>query len=458
MQARNKVRRRYVVLPGTGIAGAGMQASIFQAGSGSHLAQAVAEGIDRYGSKAEIKGFWAAAPASTELSGAIGERDFEVLSQRFQDGVATVAMTQEARLALEASHPDLRIFPITRYYLPGRNPRASAEVVAASQIAAADAVQADGVVFHDDAKQHFMAEAAAGSAAGAGVVVGVVDTGIDGSHPALQQAVTLSRCYIPGADPTAGGPVNWGPASSEQAGHGTHVAGIIAARPGHGGPAGIAPQARLFSYRVFPDADGMKAAENPVIIDSIRAAIEDGCHIVNLSLEGPRLKDDGVRSAIADAWSQGVVCVAAAGNGFGNPVSYPAALTHCIAVTATGRDGAFPTTPQFMQHVSNQRSAIDPAIFLAAFSNFGPSVQFTAPGHAIVSTFPGNGWWFNSGTSMAAPFISGMLARLLSDNGNILNMLGSAERSAAMLQMLVGRARLLSLPQVSQEGYGLPFG
>ena len=163
-----------------------------------------------------------------------------------------------------------------------------------------------------------------------------------------------------------------------------------------------------------------------------------------------------MRSAISDAWNQGVICVAAAGNGFGNPVSFPAALPHCVAVTAIGRDGAFPNTPAFSQFVSNQRSAIDPPTFLASFSNFGPQVQFTAPGHAIVSTFPGTGWWYPLGTSMAAPFIVGILARLLSTNGNILSMAGNAVRSAAMMQMLVSRAKVLKLPQSSQEGYGLP--
>lgn len=95
-------------------------------------------------------------------------------------------------------------------------------------------------------------------------------------------------------------------------------------------------------------------------------------------------------------------------------------------------------------------------MFLASFSNFGPKVQFTAPGHAIVSCFPGGRWWMESGTSMAAPFVSGVLARLLSANPNIRDAMGSADRSAAALQILIGRARKLLLPQSGQEGHGLP--
>lgn len=211
------------------------------------------------------------------------------------------------------------------------------------------------------------------------------------------------------------------------------------------------------SYRIFPDSpDGRQAAENPVIIDSIRAAIDDGCHIINLSFTGGTLREDGVRSAIADAWENGVICIAAAGNDYGNPVSYPAALQHCVAVTAIGRDGCFPPRPKLQREVSDKRATSDPDIFLARFSNYGPPVQFTAPGHAIVSTFPGGEWWFNSGTSMATPYVAGLLAGLLSANNNVLQMAGNAQRSAVMLQMLVSRTRVLGLPQVIQEGYGLP--
>ncbi|MER8640182.1 S8 family serine peptidase [Mesorhizobium sp. M1365] len=365
-------------------------------------------------------------------------------------------MTDAAKLALAASNPGFRIVPITRYSLPGfKRPRKGQPAALPSAVTAVDA---SGAVFLADAKQRFLGGADFGiHQNGRNVIVGLIDNGVDNTHPALADAIALLRCYIPGVNENAGGPVNWGPANADRAGHGTHVAGIIAARAGHNGPAGIAPEARIISYRVFPDDPArVKGAENLPIIDSIRAAIEDQCHIVNLSLEGPSLKDDGVRTAIADAWNQGVVCIAAAGNGFGAPVSYPAQLPPCVAVTAIGRDGAFPNIPELLQYVSNQRSTIDPAVFLASFSNFGPRVQFTAPGHGVVSTFPGGQWWFNSGTSMAAPFVAGVLALLLSGNNNILNMAGTAERSTAMLQMLIARAKRLNLPQVAHEGYGLP--
>ncbi|WP_352845946.1 S8 family serine peptidase [Mesorhizobium sp. M0767] len=457
MVIQKSKKKRYAVLPAAGIFGKAMQSAVFRDGHGKSLVHIAAHQLQTFDGFATANTVVAGAGmAATEIADAISEADFEVISQRFADGPAMVRMTDAAKLALAASNPGFRIVAITRYNLPGfKRAKKGQPAALPSAVTAADA---NGVVFVADAKQHFLGGANFGNHQnGRDVIVGLIDNGVDNTHPALVDAVALLRCYIPGVNENAGGPVNWGPLNNDRAGHGTHVAGIIAARPGHNGPAGIAPEAHIISYRVFPDdATGVKGAENLPIIDSIRAAIEDQCHIINLSLEGPSLKDDGVRTAIADAWNQGVVCIAAAGNGFGAPVSYPAQLPPCVAVSAIGRDGAFPNFPELQQYVSNQRSTVDPAVFLASFSNFGPRVQFTAPGHGVVSTFPGGEWWFNSGTSMAAPFVAGVLALLLSGNNNVLNMVGNAERSTAMLHMLIARAKRLNLPQVAHEGYGLP--
>lgn len=452
--SRREAKKRYVVLPGSGISGAAMETSLFQEGHGRILAAAASRQLQRFGLMG-ANSVVTAARAGAELDETIAEDEFEVISQRFADGPAVVRMTDAAKLALSASNPDLRIVPVTRYSLPGLSSRGEAREAAIPTAVVASDV--NGNVFTADAKQHFLGGLSLPPGhAGQGVNVGVLDTGVDNTHPALSRTVPLLRCFIPGENVNDGGPVDWGDTFRDRAGHGTHVAGVIAAEAGHGGPGGVAPEARVFSYRIFPGGRGAKSAENGTIIDSIRGAIEDGCHVINLSLEGTRLKDDGVRTAIADAWNQGVVCIAAAGNGFGSPVSYPAALPHCVAVTAIGRDGMFPPLDELQRLVGNQRSTVDPAVFLASFSNFGPKVQFTAPGHAIVSTFPGGEWWFNSGTSMAAPFVAGMLALLLSGRPDILAMPANAAKSTAMLQMLIAGAKLLGLPQRSHEGYGLP--
>lgn len=454
--------KRYVVLPSTGIVSQTMQASVFRESGVRGQSRALQNA--QFGLLRAQTAMGGLEPAGAiAIEGPIfGPNEFQVLSQRFSDGPALVSMTDDARWALEAAYPGLRVVGVTRYYLPGLLPRRRkrTNVVPAGLAtpASQSAVLDSGDVFLQDAKQQAMnAWPPGGSQEGSGVLVGLVDTGVDNSHPALTHAVQTLRSLVSGTDPAGGGPVDWGAAEFARSAHGTHVAGIICASPGFGGPPGVAPRANVISYRVFPDnPSGPAYAENYAVIDAIRAAIEDGCHVINLSIEGASLKEDGVRSAIADAWNEGVVCVAAAGNGWGLPVSYPAALPHCAAVTALGRVGAFPALPTFQVHISNQRSRVDPDVFLASFSNYGPQVQFIAPGHAIVSTFPGNQWWFNSGTSMAAPFVSGVLARLLSDAPAVLNQIGDAQRSAAMIQLLIARSTLIGMPQRSQEGHGWP--
>lgn len=331
-------RRRYLVLPAQGVASPAMESGLFKGSSAEFLSEAVRRGVGNY------RGFDGSVAAASRA--VISSDDFTVLSQRFADGPAVVSMSPEGWLALEAGYPGLRVLPITKYFLPGHRPTRAKSAAAAARVAGIDA-GSGGTVFNTDVKTHFLG-AISGGGDGAGVTVGVVDTGVDSTHPSLRRCVAALRCTVPGEAPAAGGPVDWGPTAMDRAGHGTHVAGIIAGDRGVAGPSGVAPDAKIVSYRVFPNnKSGVKGAENPSIIDAIRAAVEDGCHVINLSIEGSGLKDDGVRSAISNAWSQGVVCVAAAGNGFGNPVSYPAALPHCVAVTAIGRDGAFPSGSQF---------------------------------------------------------------------------------------------------------------
>jgi subtilisin family serine protease len=490
-------RTRYVVMPRSGVVADAMTAAlieparvgatlmaapVFLAPLGGSLRAAVSAASlfedggpqavgaapdEAFGAEAAVE----APPASAmdQLATEIGDEDYRVLSQKFDDGPAMVSLTPVAKLGFEAANPGVRILPVTRYALPDteakarrrRKPASDGLAAAAGAEPAGKVTQsaqdAAGTVWTTDFKSTVLPTLAAG-ALGAGVNVAVIDTGVDGDHPALAGSLQISRCLIAGAHPAEGRPVDWGAAAATRAAHGTHVAGIIAARPGQGGPQGVAPAAGLCSYRIFPDnPGGEKGAENIDIINSIIAAIRDGCHVINLSIEGAKLREDGVRSAITEAWNQGVICVAAAGNGFGGPVSYPAAHPNCVAVTALGKLEAYPTQPEFKKYESaTDISGADPSIYLAAFSNFGPQVQFAAPGHAVISTFPGNQWWFDSGTSMAAPYVAGMLARVLSNTPAVLNATGDAARSAAMLGLLIGGARALRLPQRGQEGYGLP--
>jgi subtilisin len=281
---------------------------------------------------------------------------------------------------------------------------------------------------------------AGGDEDGKDVKVAVVDTGV-GPHADLTVAG--------GANTVLGEkPDDY---SDSGAGHGTHVAGIIAA---HGTPPkgvrGLAPAVELYSYRVF--GAGAKGASNFAILKAINLAVEKGCHVVNLSLGGG-VADPAVASAIHDARQKGTLVVAAAGNEDRSPVAFPANDPLCIAISALGRKGTFPKG-------SSQEGAVAPppgsnrSDFIAAFSNVGPEVGLTGPGVGIISTFPG-GHAVLDGTSMATPAVSGVAARFLSGKPGVLAMAPTQARSDEIARLLLQSAQSLGFP-AELQGRGLP--
>jgi type VII secretion-associated serine protease mycosin len=219
------------------------------------------------------------------------------------------------------------------------------------------------------------------AARGSSQVVAVVDSGVDSTHPDLQGQVLAGTDFV----------TSTGDGSMDLYGHGTHVAGIIAARAGNGiGIAGLAPDVRILPVRVL-DASG--SGWDSDIAAGIIWAADEGARVVNLSLGGPDASDL-MRLAVQYAVSGGAVVVASAGNERmdGNPVSYPAgfALPGELGVAATTEDR-----------------------LSASFSNTGPYVTVSAPGEWIMSTFKG-GYALKSGTSMAAPYASAAVALLRS--------------------------------------------
>lgn len=286
--------------------------------------------------------------------------------------------------------------------------------------------------------------------AGDGVIVGIIDTGIDGTHPDLKNVSGGLNCV---SDETRNNPAaaqNWRPALSEGE-HGTHVAGIVGGKGSTSGFRGVAPGVTLRSYRVFPDAGG--PASNFDIAKAIDAAVADHCDIINMSLGGGP-KDDLTRVAIDRALNAGIVVVAAAGNDDRKPVSFPAALPECVAVSAMGRIGSFPKNAIGTSNILPPKGNPSTKDFVANFSNFGTEIDTTGVGVEIVSTLPGTGHGSMSGTSMASPAVAGFAAYLLAKDPALKQKVGAA-RSRALKDALYAACKPEKFGR-DYEGFGLP--
>jgi subtilisin family serine protease len=249
------------------------------------------------------------------------------------------------------------------------------------------------------------APAAWGVSTGTGsTVVAVIDTGVDGTHPDLAANVWRNPREVAGNgrdddgngfadDVTGWNFVANGPDVSDDAGHGTHAAGIVGAVGDNGlGVAGVNWRARIMPLKFMTASGGYTS-------DAIRAvdyAVANGAKVINASFGGGPY-NPAFLAAIGRARDAGVVVVAAAGNYSTNtdatpfyPAGYAAASDNVVSVAATtSSDG------------------------LASFSNYGATtVTVAAPGWNVNSTLPGNRYGLKSGTSMAAPFVAGAISLL----------------------------------------------
>ncbi len=206
------------------------------------------------------------------------------------------------------------------------------------------------------------------------IKVGVIDTGISATHPDLV-------ANIKGGVNTINPRRSW----NDDNGHGSHVAGIIAAVNNTQGVIGGAPTADLYAVKVL-NAQGSGYYSD--IIEGLQWAITNHLQVVNMSLGGSA-DYQPLHDAIIAARNAGIVIIAAAGNS-GGAVIYPAAYSEVIAVAAT-----------------------DPTNTIAPWSSNGPEVDVTAPGVTIYSTYKGTAYATLSGTSMATPHVTASTALLL---------------------------------------------
>ncbi len=219
---------------------------------------------------------------------------------------------------------------------------------------------------------------------GAGVKVGIMDSGGDTDHPDL--------VWAGGYDFTSGSssPSKWEDNISVCNGHGTHVAGTVAARDNSIGVVGVAPGVSLYALKVFTTVDGKCGAYASNQIAALQWAASNGIQVVNASLGG----GTGAYAysvAVSNAAANGTFLVAAAGNTGGGTVQYPAAYNDAIAVAALTSSDSRPS-----------------------YSTYGSQIHIAAPGSSVESTMPGGGTASKSGTSMAAPHVTGVVALILS--------------------------------------------
>lgn len=215
------------------------------------------------------------------------------------------------------------------------------------------------------------------------IVVAVLDTGIDGNHEDLFGQVIGNANFTDS------------PTADDIYGHGTHIAGIIAAEDNGIGVIGVAPGYLLLNVKVADNSGRCNVME---LARGIIWAVDNGASVINISIEIKESTSE-LEEAVQYAWDNGALIVAAAGNRCSQEPVYPACYENTISVGAVTEDNK-----------------------MAPLSNRGDWVDLVAPGYKIYSTFPCDTYEYESGTSFAAAHVSGVAALLfnaVSDtNGN----------------------------------------
>ena len=219
-----------------------------------------------------------------------------------------------------------------------------------------------------------------GSNTGQGIKVAIIDSGIDEDHLDLAG-------NIKGGINTINPNKKW----DDDYGHGTHVAGTVAALNNEIGVVGVAPDAHLYAVKVL-NRRGIGFLSD--VIKGLQWSIDNGMQVANMSL-GTSDHNKSYHDAIIAAYNAGITIVAAAGNDgeTDGKIYYPAKYLETIAVSATN---------------SNNE--------LAYFSSYGPEINLAAPGQGINSTWKGGYYHIGSGTSMAVPHVVGVAALILADS------------------------------------------
>lgn len=245
------------------------------------------------------------------------------------------------------------------------------------------------------------------------VRVGIIDTGINYYHPDLRKNIREGVCTLDGKS-----------SYLDDYGHGTHVAGTIGAANNQG-MVGINPYVDFYIVKAFDKKGSGNLAD---IIEGFEWLMQRNVSIINMSFSTSEASQTFTR-AVQALKNRGIVLVAAAGND-GGGVNYPARFPEVIAV-----------------------SAIDNQDKIASFSSRGPEINFCAPGVDIESTWVGTAYAVKSGTSFAAPHVSGAIADLINYYGQItssqiFNILSEKAVAVTNLNKEQQGAGLIELPKI----------
>jgi subtilisin family serine protease len=276
---------------------------------------------------------------------------------------------------------------------------------------------------------------------GAGIKVAVIDSGTAPTHRNLRDV--RRGASMVGTDRTA-----W---TIDTIGHGSHCTGIIAGGPqgSGGGIRGFAPAAEVHICRIFP---GGRFSD---LVSALDYCMEQGIDIANMSLGGGE-PSRIIEERILRAKQMGIACIVAAGNSSG-PVQFPAFTPHCLAVAAMGKWGEFPQESFHTQQALDGFQSRD-GYFPAKFSCFGPEIDVCAPGVAIVSSLPADGFGAWDGTSMAAPHVTGLAALVLAHHPDFKGAFQTrdARRVERLFQIIKDTSTPLQFNDPNRSGAGLP--
>jgi subtilisin len=304
---------------------------------------------------------------------------------------------------------------------------------------------------------------------GRNVRIAIVDSGAAASsHQDLRGRIAG------GFDITRDRPNTW---SEDLIAHGTHCSAIVGAADDGHGIHGVAPEAELYAYKIFPGGQNdQPGGHYSDLVEALDRAIQQGVDLVNLGLGGlvrgqvgdPLAGTQQLQQRIALAKARGIGCIVGSGN-FGLPIAsaagamVPANLDDVLTVAAIGKLDEYPPET-FHRHQALEGSGSPSSgdgYFATRFSCYGPRVDLCAPGVGIVSAVPPNNYAALDGTSMATAYVTGLAALLLAHHPDFQPPNGAfSARNATRVERLFARLRASAEPldhsDRNRTGAGLP--